>query len=201
MRRQPRPDLVQRGLQWLRQAPAWLRRRAWTAAAVVVVGGGVTLVTLAASPEDGRLGDLAADSFERFSAAAGLTIEEILVVGRAETPREQLITALDTDFGEPILALDLQAARQRVLALPWVNGADIERILPDTLIIRLKERQPVALWQHQGKFTLIDATGKPIVQTAELNPRRLLVVVGDGAPTHTAPSSPCWRRNRNCSSR
>lgn len=72
-----------------------------------------------------------------------------------------------------------------MLALPWVNGADIERILPDTLIVRLTERQPVALWQHQGKFTLIDVSGQAIVQAPEINPRRLLVVVGDGAPAQT----------------
>ncbi len=166
----------------LRRALARSRPRVWTAMAVLAVGGGVTLTTLAISPEDGRLADLAADSFARASAAAGLTIEEILVVGRNETSRQALIGALGTGFGEPILALDLQAARQRLLALPWVNGADIERILPDTLIIRLTERQPVALWQHQGKFTLIDVSGQPIVPAKDVNPRRLLVVVGDGAP-------------------
>ncbi|MFO1152973.1 MAG: cell division protein FtsQ/DivIB [Rhodospirillales bacterium] len=169
----------------LKRALVWSRRRLWLGAAVLVVGGGVTLATLAMSPEDGRLSDLVADSFARTSSAAGLTIEEILVVGRGETSRQALLGALGTGFGEPILALDLQAARQRVLALPWVNGADIERILPDTLIVRLTERQPVALWQHQGKFTLIDVSGQAIVQAPEINPRRLLVVVGDGAPAQT----------------
>ena len=185
MSRTRRSGPVARMAHTIKGAIVWSRRRLWTAAAVLAVGAGVTLATLAASPEDGRLADLAADSFARVSAAAGLTIEEILVVGRTETSRQALIAALGTGFGAPILALDLEAARQRLLALPWVNGADIERILPDTLIIRLSERQPVALWQHLGKFTLIDRTGQPIVQAPEMNPRRLPVVVGDGAPAHT----------------
>ncbi len=169
----------------VKRALAWARRRMWTGAAILAVAGGVTLTTLAVSPEDGRLVDLAADTFARLSAATGLTIEEILVVGRTETPRQALIQALGTGFGAPILALDLEAARQRLLALPWVRAADIERILPDTLIIRLNERQPVALWQHQGRFTLIDRSGETIVQAKEMNPRNLIVVVGDGAPAHT----------------
>jgi oligopeptidase B len=41
--------------------------------------------------------------------------------------------------------------------LPWVRRASVERRLPDTIFVRLEERIPLALWQRQGRFVVIDS--------------------------------------------
>src|SRR3546814_15153620 len=54
--------------------------------------------------------------------------------------------------------VDLQQIRERLLAQPWVADVSVSRRLPDTLAIRVVEREPMALWQHQGVVPLADST-------------------------------------------
>ena len=93
------------------------------------------------------------------TAQLGFRVEDILVVGRVETPREELLKAVRLSRGAPILEFDIEAARQRVEALPWIRSARVERMLPDTILLNVEERHPLALWQHQGQFALIDHEG------------------------------------------
>jgi cell division protein FtsQ len=120
------------------------------------------------------------------SADLGFTVQEILVVGRRETSRQDLLEAVKLSRGAPILSFDLGSAKERLEALPWVREATIERMLPDTIILNLVERRPLALWQRQGRFSLIDQTGAIILDEGLDRFSELLVVVGEGAPTHAS---------------
>src|SRR3546814_8255249 len=80
------------------------------------------------------------------TARLGLRIEEVLVEGRARTEAEEILARLGLETGRPILAVDPEAARIALEELPWVRAASVERQLPDTLYIRLAEREPLALW-------------------------------------------------------
>ena len=45
--------------------------------------------------------------------------------------------------------------------LPWVRHASVRRVLPDTVVVEIVERRPLAIWQqHEKKFALIDEEGK-----------------------------------------
>ncbi|TVR98743.1 MAG: FtsQ-type POTRA domain-containing protein [Rhodospirillales bacterium] len=132
-----------------------------------------------------RLAGYAGQAVFNASAAAGLKVGEVFVVGRRETPRPELLQALDVRPGMPILALDIRKARERLLTLPWVHAASVERLLPDTIIVHITERQPLALWQNRGAFALVDRTGRVIPQRDLGRFRDLPVVVGEDAPAHT----------------
>lgn len=43
-------------------------------------------------------------------------------------------------------ATRLDGVQQAVVALPWVASAEARKVWPDTLILRVQERQPVAHW-------------------------------------------------------
>ena len=89
--------------------------------------------------------------------------------------------------GAPILAIDLEAARTRIQALPWVRQASVRRVLPDTIVVEIVERRPLALWQHDKKFALIDEEGQAILRDDVARFSDLMVVVGeDAAPNATA---------------
>ena len=120
------------------------------------------------------------------SLKAGFKVKEILVVGRNETKREDLMKAIRLARGAPILTFDLDAARRRVEALAWVHRASVERILPNTVLLNVEERQPAALWQHNGKFALIDGKGEVILNTGLQRFSDLVVVVGKEAPMHAS---------------
>ncbi|MEK9751659.1 MAG: FtsQ-type POTRA domain-containing protein [Rhodospirillaceae bacterium] len=118
------------------------------------------------------------------SSHLGFKVDEILVVGRSETKQEELLDAVRLARGAPILAFDLGAARTRVEALPWIRRATVERMLPDTILINVEERRPVAIWQHNGRYSLIDDNGEVILRRGLERFSDLIVVVGEDAPRH-----------------
>lgn len=120
------------------------------------------------------------------TVALGFRIEEILVTGRSETPQKDLLAAIGLHRGAPIFAFDPDAARAKIEALPWVKSAAVERMLPNTVVLRIRERRPLAIWQNNGRFALIDGEGRVIKRDGLERYAGLLLVVGDDAPTHAA---------------
>lgn len=116
------------------------------------------------------------------SAALGFSVQQVEVEGRVTTPADDVLKALDVARGMPILSVAPERARQRLETLPWVRAATVKRRLPDTIVVTLSERQPMALWQRDGKLALVDTEG--IVVTTEHLERYqdLLLVVGEDAP-------------------
>ena len=89
----------------------------------------------------------------------------------------------------PLLAVDTAAAKERLETLAWVERASVARMLPDTVQVRLLERQPLALWQRDGRFEVIDRAGAVIEGALHERPeeyRHLRVLVGDDAPQGAA---------------
>ncbi|MGB0681667.1 MAG: cell division protein FtsQ/DivIB [Magnetovibrionaceae bacterium] len=112
----------------------------------------------------------------------GLSVGDVLVTGRKRTNGDALLRALETERSDPILAFDPQDAAVRIAQLPWVANVTVERLLPDTILVRLTEREPLALWQRDGEFQVIDGGG---VVIAGIDPRDhayLPRIVGDDAP-------------------
>jgi len=90
---------------------------------------------------------------------AGLTVEQIYVGGELQTTRDEIDTALSISIGEPLLAIDIKAIKERIEILEWIKTATITRKLPDTLVVNVKEHQPAALWQIDNKLWLLSDEG------------------------------------------
>lgn len=120
------------------------------------------------------------------SARLGFRVRTVTVEGRGNTPEPLLRAAIGVTPGDPILGVSLAAMRARLESLAWVQQAVVERHLPDTLVIRLTERRPFAVWQTQGRFTLIDRAGREVADEGVANFKTLPLVVGADAPAHAA---------------
>jgi len=162
-----------------RRVRRWPRalRRAMAASALLLVlaGAGAWLL---------RSGTLAILERRLLNASAGLglAVANVEVEGRQRASREVILSALEVERGMPILSFDPAEAKRRLERVPWVRSASVERRLPDTIRIRIAEREPLALWQRQGKLVLIDREG--VVVTGEQIERfgNLIVLVGPDAP-------------------
>jgi cell division protein FtsQ len=119
------------------------------------------------------------------SARVGLRVDQVTVQGRQRTARDDLLTALGIHRGDPILGLDLNRLRRQVESIPWVKTASLERDLPDELHVVITEREPIAIWQHESHYFLIDGDGLVIGEKID-DFANLPLIVGDGAPDHTA---------------
>ncbi len=168
-----------------RQRPAHrLRRRAAIAGALAVVlgllaAGGWWLARAGIVAE----AMAAADAHAALAGkSVGFTVENVSVLGREREDRQTILAALGVKRGTPILGVDLAAAKARLEALPWIRSAEVERLLPDTLFVRLVERRPLALWQRQGKLSLVADDGA-VLDGEKLDAYgSLVVLVGDDAP-------------------
>jgi cell division protein FtsQ len=121
-----------------------------------------------------------------WTASAGFAVEEVLVVGRVETPPGRILAALDVRAGSPLLAFSPAAARERLLALGWVREARVERRFPSVVYVHLEERRPAAIWQNAGALTLVDETGAEIGPEAVSRFSSLRLIVGPDAPVRFA---------------
>ncbi len=70
------------------------------------------------------------------------------------------------DFGRSLYLVPLQARREQLLEIDWVQDASVSKIWPDTLRVAIREREPVAFVrlppQHAGdgtRLALIDLYG------------------------------------------
>jgi cell division protein FtsQ len=157
------------------------------AAGVLTLALGVTLGT------GGRGAQLAAaigSGLDGRFADAGFRLKTVHVQGASAMATPDIVKAAAVYRDEPLLGLDLVKLRERVEAVGWVKEARIVRLLPDTLVIAVKERRQLAVWQHNGRSVVIDEQGQPI---REANPARfatLPLVVGAGGAQHAAEILP-----------
>ena len=94
----------------------------------------------------------------------GFRLDHIVVDGRVRTNNKNLIRAINLKQGHYIHDIDLDAVVKNIKKLPWVHSVRIERRLPDTLFVKLVEKQPIGFWQNKGKLYLVDTHGTIIGQ-------------------------------------
>ena len=120
------------------------------------------------------------------SQKAQFSVKDIVVEGRQQTSKESLSLALDVMPDEPIFGVDTSMAQNRITKLPWIASVSVERHLPDTIVVRLTERVPMARWQHDNHTVVIDTQGKELTEAKPDQFGQLPLVVGAGAPSETA---------------
>ena len=169
---------------FLRKQRRLVRPAAWGLACLVA------LVLCVAVVRQVQPGSVIAGLRERFGRVVNLRVAEVRVEGRGITPEPLLRAAIGVNRNDPLLGFSLEQARARIEALTWVHRATVERRLPGTVLVTLEERRPFALWQHEGKFDLIDRAGQIV---ADQDPVKnaaaetvLPLVVGVGAPAAAA---------------
>lgn len=150
-------------------------------ALILAIGAGVSALHIVGrgTSFSERVGDA--------TAGLGLRVENVVIEGRVKTPEPLLRAAIGIAPGEPILSYSVQAARARIESINWVHDATVERRLPDTIVVHLVERRPFAVWQHEGKFRLIDRDGQVVTDSDVADfASQLPLVVGAGAPQAAA---------------
>jgi cell division protein FtsQ len=107
-------------------------------------------------------------------------VTAIEVDGNARRASEAIATESGLSVGANIFATDLDAARTRLLADPWILDAALARRLPTTLVIRVTERVPAALVALDETY-LATADGEPFKVFEPGDPVDLAFVTGISA--------------------
>ncbi len=136
----------------------------------------------------GRLQEATQVAFYQASAAHGFAVSDVLVEGRKNADPDVLLGLIGVGRGDPVFAFDPDAVKEKLERVAWIESARVERRLPGLIYVSIHEREPFALWQHQGKMRLIDSGGVVITDVAKEMARfdHLPLIVGDGAPGQAA---------------
>lgn len=156
----------------------------WAPLAVIAAGG----AWAAMQPE---LRAFAARQIEETRAAVSerpeFAIRRIDVRGATPGVEAEVAGVLERWRGAPSLSADATTIRDEVAALGWVETARVRLEAPETLIVTVRERTPVAVWRRGETLSLIDAAGGVVAPIEKRSERRdLPLIAGIGAPERIA---------------
>lgn len=165
----------------------WRKRRGMLRPVVLGAGALLALLLVAGAVRSMRPERSVAGLDERLGVLSALKVHKIRFVGRDKTPQAYLDAALGVARGSSLFGFSLESARARIEKLTWVAHATVERQLPDTVIVTLTERRPIARWQLDHKVNLIDGTGNVVEERdGDMGNSQLPLVVGAEAGQHAA---------------
>ena len=103
--------------------------------------------------------------------------ESVIVKGAGRLSEEEILKQACIKQRMNILSINLSMARKRLLAHSWIDEAEVSRELPETVTIRIKEHEPLAVLDLGRKF-LIDAQGEIFKERTASDPDDLPVITG-----------------------
>ena len=147
----------------------------------IVAGVAVLAAVLATGARAERISASVTHGMDQITTGMGLSLKRVHITGSSAEATPAIRAALNVHAGQPITSLDLAAMRDRIQSVGFVKEARVVRLLPDTLVIHVKERPPVAVWQNHGVVKVIDAQGKVIDAADPARFPNLPFLVGEGA--------------------
>ncbi|HXR97273.1 MAG TPA: FtsQ-type POTRA domain-containing protein [Terriglobales bacterium] len=85
--------------------------------------------------------------------------DQISISGAVETDPARVLAVFASDYGRNVFFIPLDARRSSLDAIPWVQTAAVMRVWPAHIVVRLRERAPVAQVRVGDHLQLVDAAG------------------------------------------
>lgn len=109
-----------------------------------------------------------------------LSVRKVEVEGVVYANPELVASIVDSIDGEPILTVDLDAAEDKLLMIPWVRQARVSKHLPSRVTIEVVERTPIAFFRSVDGFNrVIDRDGR-VLDVIEGDPVDFTPIIGTG---------------------
>lgn len=108
---------------------------------------------------------------------ARFEVQRFSVSGLKRVEESQVLAKAGFEAGTNVFHVKLDQIRQQVEELPWVRYAVVERVLPDKIIIKVVEREPIGLARINGEVYQFDADGK-ILDPDPLGPASFPILDG-----------------------
>ena len=93
--------------------------------------------------------------------------DSLTIFGLTYASRAKVQRVFASDFDHSVFSVPLAERRRRLLAIDWIEDASVSRVWPDRLVIRIKERKPVAFVSFRSGPLLIDSQGVLLEQPAQ----------------------------------
>jgi cell division protein FtsQ len=158
----------------------YLPRRAGIALTVMMLAGSTGLGIV----KGGHLDEFTAavsDARNALANSAGFRITTVAINGRKHLSQDEVLAIGGVSGRSSLLFLDAATVRDRLKANPWIADATILKLYPGRLQIDIVERTAFALWQQDGRLSVISEDGAVLEPYVSRRFVTLPLVVGKGA--------------------
>jgi len=93
--------------------------------------------------------------------------DAVEIEGLKYASRAKILRVFAADFDRSIFSAPLEQRRRHLLEIDWVEDASVSRLWPDRLVVRIRERKPVAFVLFHPGVLLIDSYGVLLDQPAQ----------------------------------
>jgi cell division protein FtsQ len=150
----------------------WRERLSAVVTVSRVVGGGAVFLGLVVASSWGL--------YHYVSTSPRFAVRHVAVEGAAHRTEADVTRIAEIESGRNIFSIDLDAAKRRLLADPWIEKADVTRRLPGDLRVVISEREPVALVSLGGSLYLAAQGGEVFKRWEPGDPVDFVVITGAG---------------------
>ncbi|MEO6826249.1 MAG: FtsQ-type POTRA domain-containing protein [Microbacteriaceae bacterium] len=123
------------------------RRTAWLSSLVALATVLVLVVAVALSPL--------------------MALRTIRVEGTNRLDAKAVTASLDGQLGRPLPLIDFGAVRHQLAGFPLIRSYTVESHPPGTMIVRIRERQPIGFVERGAGFALLDPAGVTVAVSSE----------------------------------
>lgn len=119
------------------------------------------------------------DTSPRFS------LQKTVVEGNVRRPKDVILDEGGITQGKNVFSIDLDQAKRKIEADPWISEATLGRRLPDTVLVSVKERTAVAIVALDESY-LVSQSGEVFKKVEPGDPADLPIVTGLAADSVVA---------------
>ncbi|CAL7961424.1 cell division protein FtsQ [Alphaproteobacteria bacterium] len=142
----------------------------------ILVGEMVIAVTLLAT-----LGysDIYIKIIEPFVEFAGqFSLSNIVVQGNETLSKDTILQCANVAFGSSSFDVNVHKIKKHLEEICFgIKRVEVSLLIPKTLLIKVEERIPKAIWRHQGSFVLIDNEGYKIRESVTNEEKAKYVII------------------------
>jgi len=131
-----------------------------------------------------ELSSALSDTRNAIANSAGFRIKAVAINGRKQLTQDEVLAIGGVNGRSSLLFLDAAAVRDRLKGNPWIADATVLKLYPGQLQIDIVERSAFALWQQDGRISVIADDGAVLEPYLSRRFISLPLVVGKGAETH-----------------
>jgi len=121
------------------------------------------------------------DTRNALANSAGFRITTVAINGRKQLSQDEVLAIGGVNGRSSLLFLDAATVRDKLKTNPWISDATILKLYPGRLQIDIVERTAFALWQQDGRLSVIADDGAVLEPYMSRRFISLPLVVGKGA--------------------
>lgn len=158
-------------------------RRVGIAATVLMLTGSLALGVVKGNHVD-EMVEAFSDARNAAANAAGFRIASVILNGRKQLTQDEILAIGGVNGRSSLFFLDAAAVRDKLKANPWIADANVLKLYPNRLQIDVTERTAFALWQEDGRLSVIADDGAVLENYVSRRFMSLPLVVGKGADSN-----------------